>query len=422
MSVHNKSVYSWAFYDWANSAFATTVLAGFFPIFFKEFWSIGTDAAVSTFRLGAANSAASLIIVVLAPILGAMADAGGSRKRWLMVFALMGIVMTGALYFIGQGSWGVAIGIYAIAALGFSGANIFYDSLLVSVAPEDKLHFVSGLGFAMGYLGGGILFSFNVSLTLWPEFFGLNDATTAVRLSFICVALWWAVFSVPLLLFVKEPDRTSNQNNDSTIKRAVRQLKLTFSKIRQLRMVFLFLLGYWFYIDGVDTVIRMAVDYGLSLGFDSNVLIVALLVTQFVGFPSAIVFGKLGEKTGAKPGIFICIGVYLAITVWAVFIDEVYEFYVMAIAVGLVQGGVQALSRSLYAQIIPKRMAGEFFGFYNMLGKFAAVIGPVLMGWTGLIFGNPRVSILSLAILFIIGALLLSKVNVEQGQAAAKSV
>ncbi|MDH3695422.1 MAG: MFS transporter, partial [Gammaproteobacteria bacterium] len=177
MSAHNKSVYSWAFYDWANSAFATTVLAGFFPIFFKEFWSIGTDATVSTFRLGAANSAASLIIVVLAPILGAIADAGGSRKRWLMVFALMGIVMTGALYFIEQGSWGAAIGIYAIAALGFSGANIFYDSLLVSVAPEDKLHFVSGLGFAMGYLGGGILFSFNVWLTLWPEFFGLDDAT-----------------------------------------------------------------------------------------------------------------------------------------------------------------------------------------------------------------------------------------------------
>ena len=422
MSAHNKSVYSWAFYDWANSAFATTVLAGFFPIFFKEFWSIGTDATVSTFRLGAANSAASLIIVVLAPILGAIADAGGSRKRWLMVFALMGIVMTGALYFIEQGSWGAAIGIYAIAALGFSGANIFYDSLLVSVAPEDKLHFVSGLGFAMGYLGGGILFSFNVWLTLWPEFFGLDDATTAVRLSFICVAVWWAIFSVPLLLFVKEPDRTSNQGDESTVKRAFKQLKLTFSKIRQLRMVFLFLLGYWFYIDGVDTVIRMAVDYGLSLGFDSNVLIVALLVTQFVGFPSAIVFGKLGENIGAKPGIVICIGVYLAITVWAVFIDEVYEFYVMAIAVGLVQGGVQALSRSLYAQIIPQRMAGEFFGFYNMLGKFAAVIGPVLMGWTGLIFGNPRVSILSLAILFIIGAFLLSRVNVEQGQQAAKSI
>ncbi|MDH3693471.1 MAG: MFS transporter, partial [Gammaproteobacteria bacterium] len=247
-------------------------------------------------------------------------------------------------------------------------------------------------------------------------------ATTAVRLSFICVAVWWAIFSVPLLLFVKEPDRTSNQGDESTVKRAFKQLKLTFSKIRQLRMVFLFLLGYWFYIDGVDTVIRMAVDYGLSLGFDSNVLIVALLVTQFVGFPSAIVFGKLGENIGAKPGIVICIGVYLAITVWAVFIDEVYEFYVMAIAVGLVQGGVQALSRSLYAQIIPQRMAGEFFGFYNMLGKFAAVIGPVLMGWTGLIFGNPRVSILSLAILFIIGAFLLSRVNVEQGQQAAKSI
>ncbi len=422
MSVHNKSVYSWALYDWANSAFATTVLAGFFPIFFKEFWSTGVDATVSTFRLGAANSIASLAIVVLAPVLGAIADAGGSRKRWLTVFALMGITMTGALYFVGQGNWGVAIGIYAIAALGFSGANIFYDSLLISVAPADKLHFVSGLGFAIGYLGGGILFSFNVSLTLWPEFFGLSDASAAVRVSFVCVALWWAVFSVPLLLFVEESERTSNQANDGTIKRAFSQLALTFSKVRQLRMVFLFLLGYWFYIDGVHTVIRMAVDYGLSLGFDSNVLIVALLVTQFVGFPSAIVFGKLGEKIGAKTGIFIGIGVYLAITVWAVFIDQVYEFYVLAIAVGLVQGGVQALSRSLYAQIIPQRMAGEFFGFYNMLGKFAAVIGPVLMGWTGLIFNNPRVSILSLAILLIIGVFLLSRVNVEQGQQAAKSL
>ncbi len=377
---------------------------------------------MSTFRLGAANSIASLIIVVLAPLLGAIADAGGTRKRWLVVFAIIGIVMTGALYFVGQGGWGVAIGIYAVAALGFSGANIFYDSLIVSVAPEDKLHFVSGLGFALGYLGGGILFSFNVSLTLWPEVFGLADVTAAVRLSFICVAVWWTVFSIPLLLFVKEPKGVSNQNSGNTIKQAFNQLRLTFTKIRQLRMVLLFLLGYWFYIDGVDTVIRMAVDYGLSLGFDSNVLIVALLVTQFVGFPSAIAFGKLGEKIGAKPGIFICITVYLIITVWAVFIDQVYEFYVMAIAVGLVQGGVQALSRSLYAQIIPQRMAGEFFGFYNMLGKFAAVIGPVLMGWTGLIFGNPRISILSLAILFIIGALLLSRVNVSQGQQAAHSL
>ena len=415
----DRKVLSWALYDWGNSAFATTVVAGFFPVFFKQYWATGSDVTVSTFRLGLANSVASLIIVVLAPVLGAIADACGAKKRFLMFFATMGVVMSAALYFVGQGEWQFAIVLYILGLLGFSGGNIFYDALLVEVADGERLHSVSSLGFALGYLGGGLLFAGNVAMTLRPHWFGLSDAAEAVRLSFLMVAVWWAVFSIPILLFVHEADSGRREPGMSRVAGGLRQLAMTFRKIRQLRVVAIFLIGYWCYIDGVDTIVRMAVDYGLSLGFDSNSLIVALLVTQFVGFPSALVFGVIGRKIGAKTGIFIGLAVYIGITIFGYFIDRVEEFYVLAVGVGLVQGGVQALSRSLYAQIIPARMAGEFFGFYNVLGKFAAVIGPVLMGWTGLLFGNPRVSILSLIVLFVIGGILLSRVDVDEGRRAA---
>ncbi|MHC4463264.1 MAG: MFS transporter [Planctomycetota bacterium] len=417
-----KKVTSWAFYDWANSAFATTVIAGFFPVFFKQYWSAGADVTVSTFRLGTANSLASLIIVALAPVLGAIADKWGARKKFLLFFAAMGVVMTGALYFVTEGNWGIAVLIYVLGMIGFSGGNIFYDSLLLDVSSPRKVDFVSAFGFAFGYLGGGLLFAFNVFITLRPEIFGLAGQDEAIRLSFISVAIWWAVFSIPIFLFVKE-SRTADQTTGlHAIIGGFRQLRITFTEIRRLRVVFLFLLGYWLYIDGVDTIVRMAVDYGLSLGFDSNRLIVALLITQFVGFPSAIAFGKIGEKLGPKTGIFIGIGVYIAVTIYAFFMTHAVEFYALAVAIGLVQGGVQSLSRSFYTRIIPPNKSAEFFGFYNMLGKFAAVIGPVLMGWVGVVFGDPRIGILSIIVLFVSGAVLLFFVNEQEGSHMAKAL
>ena len=410
-----KKVFSWALYDWGNSAFATTVMAGFFPVFFKQYWSGGSTAVESTFRLGAANSIASLIIVVAAPVLGAIADRGSVKKRLLLFFAFIGILMTGALFFVGQDNWIMASALYVLGLIGFSGGNIFYDALLITVANKKKIDFVSALGFAFGYLGGGLLFAFNVFMTQKPELFGLSGPAEAVRISFISVALWWAVFTLPLIIFVKESKEKREPFQMKTIRNGFKQLLHTFDEIRKLKIVFTFLLGYWLYIDGVDTIVRMAVDYGLAIGFKAEGLVLALLITQFVGFPSAIAFGKIGERLGPKTGIFIAVGIYILITIWAYFMKLEIEFYLLAAGIGLVQGGVQSLSRSLYARIIPQNKSAEFFGFYNMLGKFAAVIGPVLMGWVGIISGDSRTGILSLIVLFVSGALLLSRVNVAEG-------
>lgn len=415
-----KRIVSWALYDWANSAFATTVMAGFFPVFFKEYWSAGREVSVSTFQLGAANSLASIVIALMAPILGAIADRGSSKKKFLLFFAAMGIVMTGSLFFVAKGNWEAAVFLYVLATIGFSGGNIFYDSLIVSVAPEKKMDFVSALGFSLGYLGGGLLFAVNVLMTLMPHRFGLADAAQAVRVSFVSVGVWWALFSIPIFLFVEEPGERAGRNERTAVKEGFRQLVSTFAKIRRLRVVFLFLIGYWLYIDGVDTIIRMAVDYGLSLGFSSESLLKALLITQFVGFPSAIFFGKLGERMGSKTGIYIGLSVYLGVTVGGFFMTEEFEFYILAFAVGLVQGGIQSLSRSLYARIIPPMQAAEFFGFYNLLGKFAAVIGPFLMGWVSIVGGDPRYSILSVSLLFLCGGGVLYFVDEREGQRLAR--
>ncbi len=409
-----KSIFGWCMYDWANSAFTTTVMAGLFPLFFKQFWSSGVEATTSTARLGLGNSVAGIIVALCAPLLGAMADKGTAKKRFLLFFAFMGVFMTLSLYLVSQGSWLLALGLYVFATIGFSGANIFYDALLTCVAPEKRYDFVSSLGFAMGYLGGGLLFAMNVWMTLRPETFGFVDSGAAVRFSFLTVGVWWAVFSIPLILFVKEPRAGAVSVGTHMIGAGFRELKQTFGEIRALRSIFLFLLAYWLYIDGVDTIVRMAVDYGMSIGLESNDLIVALLLTQFVGFPSAIAFGYMGGRIGAKCAIFLAIGVYLFVSIWGAFMHTKQEFYFLAIIIGLVQGGIQALSRSYFARIIPADRSAEYFGFYNMVGKFAAVIGPVLMGGVGLLVRRSgfstdtasRVSITSLAILFIAGGLL----------------
>jgi len=418
-----KSIVSWALYDWANSAYAVTVMSGFFPLFFKQYWGGSLSAEESTYQLGMANSLASLAIVVLAPLLGSIADQAGLKKRFLFVFTILGVCACSSLFVVEQGSWQLAIFIYIMACIGFMGGVSFSDSLLVHVAPSDKLDKVSALGYALGYIGGGLLFAFCVWMVQSPETFGVSDASVAVRISFLLVALWWLLFSIPVFLWVKEPDRLSEGTKGlKSFFAGIQQLRKTFNQIRQLKIVFTFLLAYWLYIDGVDTIVRMAVDYGLSLNIDSNSLIIALLITQFIGFPSAILFGYLGEKIGPKAGIQIAISVYIVVVLWAYQMDSSWEFYVLAILIGLVQGGVQSLSRSLYARIIPPNQSAEFFGFYNMLGKFAAVLGPILVGWVTIMTGSHRIAMLSIIVLFVSGALLLRKVNVEQGIYNAKLI
>ncbi|MBL7136433.1 MAG: MFS transporter [Candidatus Marinimicrobia bacterium] len=579
--IKDKKVFGWVMYDWANSAFATTVMAGFFPIFFKNYWSAGANVNESTFWLGIANSVASLIVALMAPILGAIADQSSGRKKFLIFFAYMGVLLTGCLFMISYGHWLLAALIYVFGTVGFSGANTFYDSLLPDVAEEKKIDYISAKGFAFGYLGGGLLFLLNVLCYLYPATFCLpveisstiqqkvnkdavviqvvedrdftipedfekgyatvksefsapidivtieeghwpnyakikailpdeinvslidsaisfsgykkadiveynsSDSTfliknltrkisesdsahfilnnrivytdfknntllgvenlenhfgkvsvesdflqppiefLSIRLSFLSVALWWAIFTIPLIVYVKERRRSKEKVvKGNYIKLGFGQLKHTFNKIRHMKVVFLFLLAYWLYIDGVDTIIRMAVDYGMSIGFPSSSLIVALLITQFVGFPSALLFGKLGEKWDVKKSIFIGIAVYLCVTIWGVMMTRVVEFYVLAIVIGLVQGGIQALSRSFYSRLIPKNQSAEFYGFYNMLGKFAAILGPVIMGSVGLLVRHAgysaniasRTGIASISILFIAGAILLYFVDEEKGQ------
>ncbi len=410
-----RQVISWALYDWANSAFATTVLAGFFPLFFKKYWSAGSDVSVSTFQLGVANATASLVVALLAPVLGAIADCSGARKRYLLLFAGMGVVMTGCLALVAEGQWPVAVAIYLFALVGFSGSNVFYDALLLDAAPHGRIDRVSALGFALGYLGGGVLFSFNVALTLWPETFGLPDAAAAVKISFLSVAIWWALFSLPLLFFFREIPLSERVGGWAAVNAGFAQLMGTLRALRHMRVVLVFLVAYWLYIDGVHTVIRMAIDYGLAIGLEANDLIVALLLTQFVGFPAALIFGRLGERIGAKIAILIGLGVYVFACVWGYFIRESWEFYVLAGVIGLVQGGVQALSRALYARLIPANKSGEFFGFYNMLGKFAAILGPLIMGVVSIATGNPRLSILAIIVLFVAGGALLVAVNERDG-------
>jgi UMF1 family MFS transporter len=409
--LRRRSVLAWAFYDWANSAFATTVMAGFFPVFFKQYWSVGADPTVSTFRLGLGNGLASLVIAVLAPLLGAMADRGGTRLRLLSLFTLLGVAGTVALYWVAKGDWPFAVVLYVIASLGFAGGIAFYDSLILDVAEEHELDLISAYGYALGYLGGGILFAINVAMTLKPALFGLADATEAVRVSFVTVGLWWLVFSIPVLLFVREQRPPTPLAPLAALRAGWSEIFRTLASLRQYRVVALFLLAYWLYIDGVNTVIKMAVDYGLALGFPATSLIVALLITQFVGFPAALAFGWLGKRLGPKTGIQIAIVVYFAVTVWAYWLDDMREFYAMAIVIGLVQGGVQSLSRSFYGRLVPRSKSGEFFGFFNMMGKFAAVIGPVLTGWVALLSGSSRLAILSLVVLFGAGGFLLHQVR-----------
>jgi len=439
MEANKKAVWGWALYDWANSAFATTVMAGFFPIFFKQYWSYGADVNVSTAQLGFGNSIASLIVAIMAPILGAIADKGSAKKKFLVFFAYLGVLMTAALFLVQKGQWGWAIFIYAMGIIGFSGANVFYDSLLPGIVGEEKIDYVSGLGFSMGYLGGGLLFLVNVLMTLMPQKFGLPDAAAAVRFSFLSVALWWGLFTFFTIFWVPEKkDVSSEKTADSIIVAGFRQFARTFKKNRHLKVVFTFLLAYWFYIDGVDTIIRMAVDYGLSLGFDSKDLIIALLLVQFVGFPAALIFGKLGERWSVRKSIYLAIAIYMAITVWGTMMTQKIEFYILAMVIGLVQGGIQALSRSYYSRLIPKNKAAEYYGFYNMLGKFAVILGPVLMGTVGLIARRllmppsptpeqviavgqmaSRWGIASILILFIVGAILFYFVDEEKGREQA---
>lgn len=408
--LRDKKVWAWALYDWANSVFATVVIAGFFPIVFKQYWSAGISSDESTFWLGAANSTSSLVIVLLAPLLGAIADYAGMRKRMLLLFMLVGVLATLMLYPAQQGMWRWVWFLYVLGTIGFMAANIFYDALLINVGRGYHLDRVSGLGFGMGYLGGGLLLACCVWMTQQPELLGFAATIDAVLFAFVLVALWWLLFSIPLAVWVDESTALRKQPQ-WRIKDILNETWNTLRQVFRNPQIRLFLIAYWIYIDGVDTIIRMAVDYGLALGFESGDLIMALLITQFVGFPAAIIYAHIGDRVGVKKALLVGISIYALITVWGYFMDSALEFYLLAVMIGLVQGGVQALSRSFYARLIPAERAAEYFGVYNMMGKAAAILGPLLMGAVAIVTTNHRYSILSIIVFFIIGFIVLSYVK-----------
>ena len=404
----NKSAWSWALYDWANSAFATTVMAGFFPIFFKSYWASDLSDAESTFAIGSVNSLVGLLIAFSAPVLGAFADAGDSKRKFLFSFAFLGIITTGYLFFIPDSSWKLAVIFYGLGVIGFSGANVFYDSLLVTVSKEEERNRTSALGFSLGYLGGGILFLLNVIMFLYPNWFGLESQIDAVLWSFMSVALWWFIFSLPIYLNVKEPTQSSlGKSVNRIITEAFNSLVNTARSIKEYKSAVIFLLAYFLYMDGVDTIIRMATSYGSDIGLSATSMIQALLLTQFVGFPATLVFGYYADKFGYKYSLSFAIIVYIFVVLFSSQMDTALEFYVVACVVGLVQGGVQAISRSFFSTLIPTNKAAEFFGFYNFIGKSSVFIGPFMVSGIALVTGSPSYGILSLLILFIPGLILL---------------
>lgn len=388
-------------------------MAGFFPLFYKGYWSAGADAVETTARLGNLTSLASLIVALMTPALGALADQRRSKKRMLFLLMLTGVIGVFALGILPEGAWVEASFWYALATIGFNTSATFYDSLLPSIASGRASDRASSLGYGLGYLGGGLLFLINVLMYLKPELFGLSDGIAGVKASFISVALWWFIFTMPLMKNVPEPQLTHKPRPDllAALFDSLAAIKRTATDIIRDRNLLYFMLAFWLYIDGVYTVMTMAVDFGLSLGLESKDLISALLLVQFIGFPSAIAAGFLTSRFDARKLILACIGGYAIVTVLASHMTTSLHFYLLAVFIGLVQGGVQALSRSLFAQMIPEERAGEYFGFMNLIGRFAAIMGPFLVAQATLLTGNHRSALQSLLFLFGVGGFLLMKVR-----------
>ena len=414
---------AWALYDWANSAFMTTIIAAVFPVYFNKVAAADLPAGDKLTLYSGATTVALLIIAVLSPFLGALADYSGTKKKMLGFFLALGVLATSGLVFVERGDWMLAIGLFILGNIGISGSFVFYDSLLPHVAGPEEMDRVSTAGYALGYLGGGLLLALNVAWILNPGFFGLSGPDMAARLSFLSVGLWWLGFSIPLFLKVAEPPRrieADERPEEWAVRVAFQRLRETFLELRLYKNAFLMLLAFLIYNDGINTIIRMAAVYGESIGLAANSLIVAILLVQFVGIPFSFAFGRLAARLGGKQAIFLALLVYVVITVLAYRMRTMFHFYLLAVLVAMVQGGSQALSRSLFAGMIPKHKSSEFFGFFGVTEKFAGIFGPALFAVFTAATRSGRSAILSLIVFFLVGAGLLFFVNVPEGQRAAR--
>jgi len=419
---HCKIINAWCMYDWANSAFATTIMAAVLPTFYSEVAGANLRPVQASSYWGYTNTIAMLLIAVAAPILGAIADHSGAKKRFLGSFASLGILFTALLVLVSTGDWLMASVFYILGRVGFAGANIFYDSLLPHVAGPDEIDQVSAKGYALGYLGGGLLLVVNLAWIMKPELFGLPGAEIASRLSFLSVAVWWAIFSIPLFRRVPEPSFAQQPRESANpIRAGFQRLGQTFRGIRRYRELFKFLIAFWLYNDGIGTIIIMAAIFGAEIGIGTTSLIGAILAVQFLGVPFAFAFGWLARRLGTKRSILLALGVYTIIAIGGYFMQTGLHFWVLAFLVATVQGGSQALSRSLFGRMAPKTKTAEFFGFYDVSSKFAGIAGPALFGLVGQLTGSSRLSIISLIFFFAAGGLLLAQVNEKEGIRIAKA-
>lgn len=406
----SKEEKSWALYDWANSAYSMTVTTTILPLYFKMLTDAANiDKSVSTAYWGYANSIATLVVALLAPILGTIADYEGYKKKFFTTFFLIGIISTTLLAIPTQNAWFLLLVFYLLTVVGFSGSNIFYDAFLVDVTDEDRMDRVSTMGYALGYIGSTIPFIICLALVVLAQLNKIPMSIyTASKISFIITAIWWGVFTIPMLKNVNQKYFIKPDKNpiSSSFKRVIS----TFKNIKQHKPLFIFLIAYFFYIDGVDTIIKMSTSYGSDLGISATNLLIILLITQFVAFPFAILYGRLSEKYSTKTMLYVAIIVYTIICIYAYFLKTTLDFWILAMLVGTSQGGIQALSRSYFGKLVPKENSNEFFGFYNIFGKFAAIMGPFLVGVVAQLTGKTNNGVFSVIILFIIGGFLLKKV------------
>lgn len=420
---YRRVINAWAMYDWANSAFAAIILTAIFPVYYRALViNAGYSPEDATAYWAYTTSASVLLVALLGPLLGAIADVVG-KKRFLGASLVLGVLGSASLAFLGRDTFLLGAFLFAVGNFGFAAGNIFYEALLPHIARPDDVDRVSARGYALGYLGGGLLLIVTVLWLLRPDWFWLPDRDFALRASFVSVAVWWSVFSWPLFRNVAEPAKSVRPHiSTGMVVNGLQRLASTLRQIRRYRELALFLLAFWIYNDGISTIIKIATAYGDEIGVDHNDMLIALILTQFIGFPSTLGFGALAQSLGTKRAIFLGIAVYMLISVAGFFMRNAAHFYILAVVVGLVQGGTQALSRSLFTRLVPKARSTEFFGFFSTGEKFAGVIGPAIFGLVGQLTGSSRWGILSVTFLFAAGAALLWRVDVEEGQSVARAV
>jgi UMF1 family MFS transporter len=417
LGLHRTELRAWALYDWANSAFLCTIITAVYPIYFAQVSAAGMEPARTTAVFATATTAALSVIAVLAPILGALADFYAWRKRMLAFFLSLGVVSTAGLALTGQGDWKLGAGLFIFANIGASGSFVFYDSLLPHIATPREIDRVSTAGYALGYLGGGLLLAINLFWIMKPSVFGMADAATAMRWSFLSVAVWWALFSIPILRQVPEPPGAPNKEGHP-VRIAFTRLAATFRELRMYRQALLLLIGFLIYNDGIGTIIRMTSVYGTEIGLESSTMVTAILMVQFLGIPFTIAFGALSGKVGTKNAILFALSIYVVVAFLAYRMTTAREFYILAGLVAVAQGGCQALSRSLFASLIPSDKTSEFFGFFAVAEKFSGVAGTGLFAVLVALTGSGRTAVLSLVGFFIVGAGFLLAVDVDEGRSA----